>query len=238
MTCRLCGSSETKQLVQHDGRTNKDIHWLECRCGFVSQTPYSTDEEQGKMYGTFDILDPEFRPWHTWETLLESVQYNAQIMDADRDRYPLRRHLEIAAFSGFLMEQMRRRGWNVRGQELTQHGCDEAAKHGLTVECASVYEWEPHAEFDVISCREFLEHVWDFRGLLARCFRWQAQGGALWIQTPVTDSGVRFDRKIAFQADHVSLFSLANIDRELRLVGYTPVLLENRDGCGIVKAIK
>lgn len=227
-----------ERIEVYDHRTQKNLPWAECHhCGFISQLPYSNDEEQQKMYGTFDILDPEFRPWHTWETLLESCQYNAQIMDAHgRDRYPARRYLEVAAFSGFLMEQMARRGWNVRGQELTQHGCDIAKEHGLQVECADVFKWDPKAEFDVISCREFLEHVWDFRGLLRRMFSWQAKGGVLWIQTPVTDGGVR--RNLAFQADHVSLFTLANIERALLETGYEPELLENRDGCGIVRALK
>lgn len=238
MNCRLCNSPNLKNLIQHDARTNRDILWAECECGFVSQRPYSTDQEQKKLYGNFDVLDPEFQPWHEWEGLVKSCEYNAQIMDVDRDLYPRKRYLEVAAFSGFLMEHMRRRGWDIRGQELTQHGCDEAAKHGITVECADVFDWEPKAEFDVISCREFIEHIWDFRELASRMYRWQAPGGTIWIQTPITDSGVNFSRKIAFQADHVSLFSLQNLSDILGAAGYVTLEKHNRDGCGIVKARK
>jgi hypothetical protein len=247
--CRFCSQpvrelrrQVTQGIPMKDGvvpEVNTD--WAMCDCGFVSQFPYSNDQEQAKFYGDFEIMDwdgEEFRAWHNWESLLKSCEYNAHIMDADRDRYPRRRYLEVAAFSGFLMEHMRGRGWNVRGQELTKHGCAEAARHGLKVDCCSVFDYEPGQEFDVISVREFIEHVWDYRGVLQRCFSWQAKGGALWIQTPVTDEGLDFKRRIAFQPDHVSLFSLANLRDVLLEVGYEPVLLENRDGCGIVKAIK
>lgn len=240
MNCRFCGEGHyLNTIMVFDHRTKKDLPWRECCvCGFISQLPYNTDEEQQKLYGEFDILDPEFRAWHTWDTLLQSVEYNAEIMDneADRKAYPQRRYLEVAAFSGYLMDHMKRRGWNVRGQELTKHGCEEAAKHGLHVEQSCVFQWDPKAEFDVISCREFLEHVWDFRGLMRRMFSWQAKGGVLWIQTPVTDGGER--RKLAFQADHCSLFNLKNIETLLLEVGYEPQLLENRQGCGIIKALK
>lgn len=235
--CRFC--SEVTAGYATTNFRGTELRWIICHaCGFISQGPYSNDVEQAKNYGNFVILDEEFRDWHNWESLLKSCEYNAQIMDADRDKYPARRYLEVGAFSGFLMEQMRRRGWNVRGQELTAHGCAEGAAHGLQIDCCSVLEYEPGSEFDVISAREFIEHLWDFRGLIERCYRWQAPGGKLWIQTPVTDGGLKFERQLSFQPDHVSLMSLKNLDSALRAVGYTPVLLENRDGCGIVAAVK
>lgn len=237
--CRFCNGVDFDELTQYDERTKQTLLWRSCSCGFVSQLPYSNDVEQVKAYGIhFDILDPEFKPWHDWDGLVKSCEHNANLMDKYKGIYPQRRYLEIAAFSGFLMEQMRRRGWNVRGQELTQHGCDEGANHGLPIECASVFNWEPNAVFDIISMREFIEHVWDFRELVARCYRWQAPDGMLWIQTPITDEGIDFKRKLSFQPDHVSLFSMHNLRSVLTLAGYTVLNAWNHDGCGIVQAVK
>jgi 2-polyprenyl-3-methyl-5-hydroxy-6-metoxy-1,4-benzoquinol methylase len=236
MNCRLCGFTEL-ELGPTTDSYGTPVSWVSCpACGFRSHTPYKTDAEQAAVYGSpSDWLSAH----GDWDHLVRNVQHNANLMDADRDVYPLRRHLEVACGLGYLAWEMKKRGWNSRGQELRPGDVDFAREKGLDVSCCSIFDFAPGQEFDVISTREFVEHVWDFSGLFRKAFTMLAKGGALWIQTPVIDRLPRFEPLPVYNHEHVSLFTLDGLLRELRASGFEIARAEIADvHCGIVKAVK
>lgn len=239
--CRYCNGNELD--VEFDPLTKEipNMRWAKCpSCGFTSHFPYITDTEQASLYvGEWVIGEnPEDAKWADYGYLRKSCEHNAKLVDQFRKKFPERRYLEVAASQGFLMHNMKDKGWNVWGQEIRSKDVRLAAERGLTIEQCSIFDYKPPTRFDVISCREFIEHVWDFRRLLQLCHSWLEKGGHLWIQTQVTDGARDFTNRYVYQAGHVSLFTEKLLLEALTAAGFTPFVTDRNNGCRVVRAEK
>lgn len=170
--------------------------------------------------------------------LVQSCLHNANMMDAFRDKYPLRRYLEVGASSGYLQWEMQRRGWDTRGQELRPADVEVGRSQGLKIECCSVFHYSPPFPFDIISNREFIEHVWDFRGLVQRCHSWLGHGGRMFIQTPTIDGLTDKSDRMVWGYGHLSLFTVQNLLDLGPQCGFEARLVEKTGTCTIVEYLK
>jgi 2-polyprenyl-3-methyl-5-hydroxy-6-metoxy-1,4-benzoquinol methylase len=96
-----------------------------------------------------------------------------------------RRLLDVGCAAGFLLDELRRRGWEVCGVELSADLCHYARSQlGLDVFCGELRDspWPP-ASFDVVTVIGTIEHVLDPDGLVAATCRLLVPGGLLVILT-------------------------------------------------------
>jgi 2-polyprenyl-3-methyl-5-hydroxy-6-metoxy-1,4-benzoquinol methylase len=95
------------------------------------------------------------------------------------------RLLDVGCAAGFLLDELRRRGWDVHGVELSADLCRYArSEFGLDVFCGELRDapWPP-ASFDVVTVIGTIEHVPDPRHVVAAACRLLVPGGLLVILT-------------------------------------------------------
>lgn len=96
------------------------------------------------------------------------------------------RLLDVGAGHGLMLDEARRRGFDVIGLELSATAAAHAREIlGLTVheQTLEAAELEP-GSFDAIVLTDVFEHVSDPLAVLARCHELLAPGGALMLSTP------------------------------------------------------
>jgi 2-polyprenyl-3-methyl-5-hydroxy-6-metoxy-1,4-benzoquinol methylase len=102
------------------------------------------------------------------------------------------RLLDVGCAAGFLLEEARRQGWEVRGVELSRDLGEYARAHfGLDVFVGELTEagLRP-ASFDVVTVIGTIEHVLDPRGLLRECCRVLVPGGLLVVLTENLENAI------------------------------------------------
>jgi 2-polyprenyl-3-methyl-5-hydroxy-6-metoxy-1,4-benzoquinol methylase len=98
--------------------------------------------------------------------------------------------LDIGCSSGSFLSTMSGGAWKLYGIELEPSMAHQArAATGAEVFVGEVTDAEfPNEFFDVITCFDVLEHVYDPRHVLARAFEWLKPGGILYIVAPNINS--------------------------------------------------
>ncbi len=97
------------------------------------------------------------------------------------------RLLEIGCGHGLLLDEARRRGWEVRGLELSESSARHARERlGLDVREEPLETLGPqeHGTWDAVLLVDVLEHLDDPAGALERCQELLAPGGVLCVVTP------------------------------------------------------
>ncbi|HEX2568568.1 MAG TPA: methyltransferase domain-containing protein [Polyangia bacterium] len=97
--------------------------------------------------------------------------------------------MEVGPGGGYLMEAASRRGWDVRGVDLSAFVTAQLRARGLHVEQGTLEEYsarhpEAAGTFDVIALYDLLEHVPDPQGFLQAVRHLLGAGGVLVIRTP------------------------------------------------------
>jgi SAM-dependent methyltransferase len=100
---------------------------------------------------------------------------------------PAGRLLDVGCGHGLLLDEARRRGFDVRGLELSRSAADYArGVLGLEVDEATLDEAD--GRYDVIVLADVVEHLDDPAGALRTCATLLADGGVLCVVTPDPDS--------------------------------------------------
>jgi 2-polyprenyl-3-methyl-5-hydroxy-6-metoxy-1,4-benzoquinol methylase len=100
-------------------------------------------------------------------------------------RIPQQRLLDVGCAAGFLLDEARRRGWEVRGVEISRDLGEYARDRlGLDLFIGELSDagWPP-ASFEVVTVIGTIEHVADPRALLRECCRLLVPGGLLVVLT-------------------------------------------------------
>ena len=154
-------------------------------CGLVRTSPQPADERlsdyyphgyygHGKRYNTL------------LERLLDSLYaVRVRLIEIANGLEP-GRVLDIGCGRGLLLHQLRKRGWEVVGTELSEDSASYARDVlQIDVKTASVTELNLPAEsFDTIILWHVLEHITEPEGLLQEVARLLAPGGTLLVAVP------------------------------------------------------
>ncbi|MGH9967888.1 MAG: class I SAM-dependent methyltransferase [Pyrinomonadaceae bacterium] len=150
--CLLCNSFQSQLLF----RTTRPI--LRClECGLVFAEPrsktthddYSEDYYRDGVYADY-LADRE------------AIQRNAPRALAELEAMVEgRKLLDVGCATGFFLDAARRRGWDVRGLELSQYASDYARRElNLAVETASITAPPQQLpRFDAITLWDTIEHL-------------------------------------------------------------------------------
>ena len=148
------------------------------------------------------------------------------------------RVLEIGCSYGELLASFAADGWQVRGIEIDQRACTEAAARlGGGVLCGTLEDFiatSPTERFDAVVAFHVVEHIVDPRAFLRQALGLLRPGGVLLLKTPNAASLVsRLAAgwwEWASPPEHVHLFSARSITAALREAGATSIAISSRSG--------
>jgi SAM-dependent methyltransferase len=98
--------------------------------------------------------------------------------------------LDLGCSSGSFLESMRSESWKLYGIEMSP-GCARAAEArcGAQVFVGNILDASfPRETFDVITCFDVLEHLFEPRQVMEKVSKWLKPGGIFFVQVPNIDS--------------------------------------------------
>ncbi len=98
--------------------------------------------------------------------------------------------LDMGCSSGAFLEFMRGESWELYGIEMSEECAKTAeAKSGAHVFVGNILDAPfPQQSFDVITCFDVLEHLYEPRKVMARVSEWLKPGGVFYVLVPNVDS--------------------------------------------------
>ncbi len=168
---------------------------------------YHTDEYHASMLARND---------GDFEKLIEKLSTNTEWFRHYEHLSPNKTFLDIGCLDGSGMEAMRRKGWSVHGFDVSQKSYRGDHTTIAPVFSANLFPQQSEA----VLCREVVEHVEGYRQFLDECYHVTAKGGLFQIQTPrpCPPGSENFD--IAYQREHLLLFSAAALQNALVRNGF------------------
>lgn len=183
--CRLCDSPQTYLVYRL-----KFADLWRCRdCDVAFLNPVPTAEQLAAFYNNPDYHGKDHPNY--WDNCLEgySMDGPATVEFAGLlDRVPLvpgGRLLDIGCATGVFLDIAKKRGWDVRGVELSAWAGGYAReKFGLNVFTGDLADAAfPDASFDVVTAWDVFEHLADPVAFLKEVRRVLKPGGTLFIET-------------------------------------------------------
>jgi SAM-dependent methyltransferase len=140
--------------------------------------------------------------------------------------------LDIGCSSGGFLSTMKGSAWRLYGIEMEESTAQRArANTGAEVFVGNATDapFAP-ASFDVITCFDVLEHVYDPRQFLNKCLQWLKPGGIFYSMMPNIDSweaGVFGSQWYGLELPrHLSHFSPQSRRHLMTEIGFTEVLIK------------
>ncbi len=98
--------------------------------------------------------------------------------------------LDLGCSSGSFLEFMRSESWELYGLEMSAEAARAAeARSGAQVYAGDILDTcFPREYFDVITCFDVLEHLYEPRQVMARVTEWLKPGGIFYVLVPNVDS--------------------------------------------------
>lgn len=218
-SCILCSSSQRHPFIRKDYYT-----YVRCAdCGLIYLNPRPLPEELSVYYNRDYLVNPTIylRGRRDAEELLDYIE-------CYRDKKGCL--LEIGSSYGLFLDVARKRGWNVKGVEISKKAVLFAKREFHLDVFEGVLANSPFAqksEQDVISAWHFLEHLPDPLEELKLMYRALKPGGLLVVLVPNINSldflwFGKFWGWISPPA-HIYLFSPKTICALLKKVGFKVV---------------
>jgi len=173
-----------------------------CReCGLVSIDPHPSKDELIDSYDSY--LPEEPREIEKWQTMmLPIVKKSARLIESVQGNTP-GRLLDIGSGYGFFLEEMKSRGWNVEGVELSETGRKFTRRrihvpvHSNPMESLSL----PQNHFDVVTLFYVIEHLPDPVTTIREVSRILRPGGIILVRWPHSTPIVRLLGPLAGKLD-------------------------------------
>jgi 2-polyprenyl-3-methyl-5-hydroxy-6-metoxy-1,4-benzoquinol methylase len=98
--------------------------------------------------------------------------------------------LDLGCSSGAFLQTLRAKDWNLYGIEMSAESAKKAeASTGAKVFVGKILDATfPPSSFDVITCFDVLEHLYEPRRVMARVSEWLKPGGIFYVLVPNIDS--------------------------------------------------
>ncbi len=236
--CILCSTSNFGIICKKD-----EWQYLRCcRCGLVYLDPCPTAEEVAKNYQ--DYLPPQPEEISKWQRMMRPVVVKSADLIEARAKTGKARLLDVGCGYGFFLREMKSRGWQVEGVELSPAGrkyakdkCDVRI-YSQTLEKLCL----PENFFDVITLFYVIEHVLDPLALLREVKRILKPHGLVVVRWPHTTPIVKILGPFSGKLDlyhtpyHLYDFSPNTIEKLLTLSGFLDVetsIIGHTRPCGL-----
>ncbi len=223
--CILCGSDSFRQIFRKN-----TWRYLRCgNCGLVHLYPRPSPEDLKKNYDHY--LPASLLEIEAWAKMMKPlISKSADLIDA-RSGSPEKRLLDIGCGYGFFLSEMKARGWDVEGIEISPPGRAFARDRlGLPVHSTPLEDLRfPEGSFDVITLFYVIEHLLNPKDILKEVRRILRPDGLLLLRWPHTTPIVRLLGPLAKGLDlyhtpyHLFDFSPATLKTLLKLTGFREI---------------
>jgi len=218
--CPLC--KESKNIPLHQEGSFQMVRCSSCQ--FIYLNPRPTSESLTHFYQHY--LPEDSSSIQSWGRMMEPVFHRAANLLRQHRRNG--RLLDVGTGFGFFMNEMKNKGWEVTGVEISQKAIDYARNSlGLTIHLGPLEKANfPNQHFDVVTAFYVIEHLPDPMTFLKECCRILKPGGILLLRYPHTTPIKNFlsifgilNRLYDLPA-HLSDFSPEMIQRCLESIGF------------------
>jgi SAM-dependent methyltransferase len=178
--CPICEATRRDPLHQEGS-----FQMVRCpSCQFIYLSPRPTNESLLHFYQHY--LPEDRSSIQSWKRMMEPVFKRAAHLIQQRKGKG--RLLDVGAGFGFFLVEMKKRGWDVVGVEISQKAMDHARNVlGLTVRSGPLEKVGfPENYFDVVSGFYVIEHLPNPMAFLKECHRILKPGGFLLLRYPHT----------------------------------------------------
>jgi len=218
--CPLCGEPESFPLHQE-----RSFQMVRCSsCQFIYLNPRPTSEFLLRFYQ--DYLPENGSSIKAWQRMMESVfKRAANLIQQYKGKGEL---LDVGSGFGFFLSEMKNRGWDVTGIEISQKAMNYARDVlGLTIHPGPLEKANfPDDYFDAVTGFYVIEHLPYPMAFLRECHRILKPGGLLLLRYPHTTPiknllqifGIK--NRLYDLPAHLSDFSPKMIQRCLEKIGF------------------
>jgi SAM-dependent methyltransferase len=218
--CPLCGGPESFPLRQEGS-----FQMVRCSsCQFIYLNPRPTSEFLLRFYQ--DYLPENGSSIKAWQRMMEPVfKKAANLIQQYKEKGGL---LDVGSGFGFFLAEMKNRGWDVTGIEISQKAMDYARDVlGLTIHPGPLEKANfPDNYFDAVTGFYVIEHLPYPMVFLRECHRILKPGGLLLLRYPHTTPiknllqifGIK--NRLYDLPAHLSDFSPKMIQRCLERIGF------------------
>jgi len=229
--CPGCGNGDAKDFLQGPDRFNgrrklyRLVRCSQCSLVFLRNPPPAS--EMAEHYGSdYDRLigkgASSLGYWEPRKRLISHYKAAGTLLD-------------LGCSSGSFLESMRGPHWQLAGIEMSADAAKMAeARSGGQIFHGDILEASfPPESFDVITCFDVLEHVYEPRSVLAKVREWLKPDGIFYLMVPNIDSAaVRVFRSYWYGLElprHLTHFSPDSLRAMAAVVGLeTTALPANR----------
>jgi len=230
--CAVCGRADAYEWLEAPDRLHgRQVRYTlvccpHCSLVWLHQPPKPEEmhlhytEAYHKLISSAGGPNPSHR-WRDRKTLLERYKQSGSLLD-------------MGCSSGTFLECMRSEAWKLYGIEMSPEEARTAeARTGAQVFVGDVPD-APFApeSFDVITCFDVLEHMYDPRRVVAKVREWLKPGGLFYVQVPNIDSAERRVFESYWHGlelpRHLFHYSPPSLEFLAKSAGLTVVSLETR----------
>ncbi len=220
INCPVCEASKGEPL-----HLEGSFQMVRCpACQFIFLNPRPTSNALLSFYQHY--LPEEESSVECWEEMMKSVFHRAATL-----LEPFRREgklLDVGTGFGFFLKEMKERGWDAVGVEISQKAIDYARDVlGLTVYPGPAEKVGfPDNYFDAVTAFYVIEHLPNPLAFLRECHRILKPGGILLLRYPHTTPIKNFLRFLRIKnrlydlPAHLSDFSPGMIQQCLEKIGF------------------
>lgn len=239
--CCACGSEESRVWLEGPDRffgESERFRLLRCcHCGMVWLENPPKPGEMGRHYGP------------AYDRLISSSGENSPERWRDRRSTILKYKnagsvLDLGCSSGAFLESMKDPAWQLYGIEMSSAAAQRAeARTNARVFVGDILD-APFApqSFDVITCFDVLEHVYEPRAVLTRVQEWLKPGGIFYVLVPNIDSAEsRVFKSYWYGLElprHISHFSPASLRTLAESAGMEVVSIEARSNSALERSAR
>ena len=218
--CPFCEASEKEPLHQEGS-----FQMVQCpSCQFIYLNPQRTIESLHHFYQQY--LPEEEASIESWEKMMKPIFKRAVSLLQQYKRKG--RLLDVGAGFGFFLAEMKNRGWDTMGVEISEKAINYARNVlGLTIHSGPLEELSfPESYFDAVTGFYVIEHLPHPIAFLRECHRILKPGGLLMLRYPHTTpiknllQVFNIKNRLYDLPAHLSDFSPKMIQRCLERVGF------------------
>ncbi|MCJ7784299.1 MAG: class I SAM-dependent methyltransferase [Desulfobacterales bacterium] len=178
--CPICQGSRGDPL-----HLEGSFQMVRCHsCRFIFLNPRPTMDSLLRFYQKY--LPEESASIESWEEMMRPIFHRAANLLKQYGRKG--RLLDVGTGFGFFLVEMKKRGWEAAGVEISQKAIDYARDVlGLTILCGPLEKADfPDNDFDAVTAFYVIEHLSHPMAFLRECHRILKPGGLLLLRYPHT----------------------------------------------------
>jgi 2-polyprenyl-3-methyl-5-hydroxy-6-metoxy-1,4-benzoquinol methylase len=185
--CPICGQTETREWQRAPDRLHgRQEQYTLFRCAACSLVWLSNPPQPAEMHLHYT---------DSYDKLISSAGENSPARWRDRNAAlaPYKQSgtlLDLGCSSGAFLQSLSGKGWDLFGIEMSEKSAKQAhAKSGAHVFVGDILDAQFSSEsFDVITCFDVFEHLYEPRRVMSRIAEWLKPGGIFYVLVPNVDS--------------------------------------------------